>query len=68
MRIFGSVARGKADEKSDIDFLVDLEQSHDLLDPAELTMDLRELFGCVVNAAIKRILSRARGNGPLKRQ
>ena len=32
VRVFGSVARGEADEASDIDFLVDLEQGRSLLD------------------------------------
>jgi predicted nucleotidyltransferase len=32
VRIFGSVARGEADEQSDIDFLVDLEPGRTLFD------------------------------------
>ncbi len=34
VRIFGSVARGEADEQSDIDFLVDMEKGRSLLDLA----------------------------------
>ena len=30
---FGSVARGEADERSDVDFLVDIGSSRRLLDP-----------------------------------
>src|SRR5438067_925374 len=45
LRIFGSVARGEADEKSDIDFLVDMESGRSLLDLAGLRVDLRELLG-----------------------
>jgi predicted nucleotidyltransferase len=36
VRVFGSVARGEADEQSDIDFLVDLEPKRSLLDLAGL--------------------------------
>lgn len=32
VRVFGSVARGEADEKSDIDFLIDMEPGKSLLD------------------------------------
>ncbi len=45
VRVFGSVARGEADEKSDIDFLVDMEPGKSLFDMGGLLMDLRELLG-----------------------
>lgn len=45
VRIFGSVAREQADEKSDIDFLVDLEPGRSLLDLGGLLMELQELLG-----------------------
>ena len=45
VRMFGSVAKGTADEKSDIDFLVDLEGGRSLFDLGGLLMDLQELFG-----------------------
>jgi hypothetical protein len=45
VRIFGSVARGEADEQSDIDFLVDMEPGRSLLDLGGLLMDLQELLG-----------------------
>ena len=45
VRVFGSVARGEDDEKSDVDFLVDLEDDRSLLDLGGLLMDLRELLG-----------------------
>lgn len=44
VRIFGSVARGEADEASDIDFLVDMESDRSLLDLSALLADLRELL------------------------
>ncbi len=45
VRVFGSVARGDADEQSDIDFLVDMEPGRSLLDMGGLLMDLRDLLG-----------------------
>lgn len=49
VRVFGSVARGEADEKSDIDLLVEMEQDRSLLDLGGLLMDLQELLGCNVD-------------------
>ena len=54
VRVFGSVARGDADEKSDIDFLVDLEPGRSLLDLGGLLMDLRELLGCEVDVVTEK--------------
>jgi predicted nucleotidyltransferase len=45
VRVFGSVARGDADENSDIDFLVDMEPGRTLFDLGGLPMDLRDLLG-----------------------
>jgi predicted nucleotidyltransferase len=45
IRIFGSVAEGKADEASDVDFLVDMEPGRSLLDLGGLLMDLQKLLG-----------------------
>ena len=45
LRVFGSVARGDADERSDIDFLVDMEQGRSLLDLGGLLMDLQRILG-----------------------
>jgi predicted nucleotidyltransferase len=44
VRIFGSVAQGTADENSDIDFLVDLEEGRTLFDLGGLLMDLQDLL------------------------
>jgi predicted nucleotidyltransferase len=49
VRVFGSVARGEADEISDVDFLVDLEEGRNLLDLSGFLMDLRDLLGCEVD-------------------
>jgi hypothetical protein len=45
VRVFGSVAEGKADETSDVDFLVDMEPGRSLFDLGGLLMDLQELVG-----------------------
>jgi predicted nucleotidyltransferase len=45
VRVFGSVARGVADDKSDIDFLVTLEQGRSLFDLGGLLSDLQKLLG-----------------------
>lgn len=44
VRVFGSVARGEADEQSDIDLLVDLEPGRSLLDQAALWIELQEVL------------------------
>ncbi|HNR57158.1 MAG: nucleotidyltransferase family protein [Methanothrix sp.] len=54
VRIFGSVARGAADEASDFDFLVDMEPGRSLLDLGGLLMDLRDLLGCPVDVVTER--------------
>jgi hypothetical protein len=45
VRVFGSVARGEADDASDIDLLVDMATGRSLLDLGGLLMDLEQLFG-----------------------
>jgi predicted nucleotidyltransferase len=44
VRGFGSVARGEADERSDIDFLVDMEPGRSLFDLGGLQFDLQALL------------------------
>lgn len=44
VRVFGSVVQGTADERSDIDFLVDLEQGRSLFDLGGLLIDLQQLL------------------------
>jgi hypothetical protein len=51
VRVFGSVARGEADEKSDIDLLVEMERGRSLLDLGGLWMDLQDLLQCKVDVA-----------------
>lgn len=54
VRVFGSVARGEADEKSDIDILVDLEPGRSLFDLGGLLMDLQDLLGHHVDVVTER--------------
>jgi len=49
VRIFGSVARGEADENSDIDFLVDMQEGRSLMDLGGLLIDLQTLLGVDVD-------------------
>ncbi len=49
VRVIGSVARGEADERSDIDFLVRLESGRSLWDLGGLIADLEDLLGCKVD-------------------
>ena len=44
VRVFGSVAQGTANETSDVDFLVDLEEGRSLFDLGGLLMDLQDLL------------------------
>ena len=54
VRVFGSVARGEADEQSDIDFLVDLEPGRTLFDLGGLQYDLEQLLRCRVDVVTER--------------
>jgi len=54
VRVFGSVARGEDDEKSDIDLLVEFESGRSLLDHAGLWLELQELLGCKVDVVSER--------------
>ena len=57
LRVFGSVARGEADEQSDIDFLVDysIERISPWF-PAGLVLDLENLLGRKVDVATEPAL------------
>ena len=54
VRIFGSVARGEADDQSDVDFLVDLDPGRSLLDLGGLQFELEALLGCPVDVVTER--------------
>jgi hypothetical protein len=62
VRVFGSLARGEADERSDIDFLVEMEPGRSLLDLGGLQAELEALFGCPVDVVTEKGLkARTRG-------
>jgi predicted nucleotidyltransferase len=54
VRVFGSLARGEADERSDVDFLVDMRTGRSLLDLGGLLEDLRELLRRPVDVVTER--------------
>ena len=56
LRVFGSVARGEANDTSDLDLLVDWEPARSLLDHAALVQDLEELLGTKVHVGTERAL------------
>lgn len=56
IRIFGSVARQTADEKSDIDFLVELAPGKTLFDLGGFAYDLEKLLGRPVDVCTVPLL------------
>jgi predicted nucleotidyltransferase len=54
VRVFGSVARGDADEESDIDLLVDLDAERSLFDLGALVEELNESIGRHVDVVTER--------------
>jgi predicted nucleotidyltransferase len=54
VRVFGSIARHEADERSDVDLLVDLERGRSLFDLGGLLMDLRQMLGRDVDLVTER--------------
>ncbi len=51
VRVFGSVARGEANEESDVDFLVTLDEERTAFDVGGLAYDLMALLGCEIDVA-----------------
>ena len=58
VRVFGSVARGNADDASDLDLLVELEPGRSLLDLGGFQFELEALFGCRVDVVTERGLKK----------
>jgi putative addiction module CopG family antidote len=56
VRVFGSVVRDEAGAGSDVDFLVDMEEGHSLLERAGLLVDLQDALGCEVDVATESSL------------
>lgn len=54
VRLFGSVATGRDDADSDVDFLVDFEQGATLLDLADLRDEFQEILGRPVDVLSSR--------------
>jgi len=54
VRVFGSAARGEADEASDIDFLVEMEPGRSLLDLGGLQVELETVRGCPVDVVTEK--------------
>ncbi len=56
IRVFGSVARGEATSRSDVDFIVEPGPQTSPWFPAGLIADLEELLGCEVDVVTKDAL------------
>jgi uncharacterized protein len=54
VRVFGSLARGEADSRSDVDFLVELDPGRSLLDLGGLQFELEALLGRSVDVVTER--------------
>jgi len=54
VRVFGSVARGETDSRSDVDFWVDLEPGRSFLDLARLRRKLEQLLTVRVDVVSSR--------------
>ena len=57
LRVFGSVSRDQATEKSDIDILVKLDSGRSLLDIVAIKQDLEDLLGCKVDVVTEDAVS-----------
>lgn len=53
-RVFGSIARGQADDQSDVDFLVEMEPGRSLFDLGGLQYELERLLGRPVDVVTDR--------------
>ncbi len=54
IRLFGSVARHEADEKSDIDLLIEMEPGRSLFDLSGFLVDVEELLNWPVDAVTEK--------------
>ena len=54
LRLFGSVARGDADEESDIDILVKMQAGRSLFDLGGLLADFEAILGMKVDVATEK--------------
>lgn len=58
VRLFGSFAHGTARPDSDLDLLIDLDPSRDLLDVVAIKQDLEELLGRQVHVVTEAAINR----------
>jgi hypothetical protein len=58
VRVFGSVARGEDDARSDVDFLVELAPGRSLFDLGGIQFELESLLGRHVDVVTERGLKR----------
>lgn len=65
---FGSLARGDAEEKSDIDILVDLAADKSLLDLVSIKLEIEDLLGISVDVLTYKSLLPAIKESVLKEQ
>lgn len=56
IRLFGSVARGESRADSDLDLLVEMEESRSLLDRIALKQDLEDLLGIAIDVVTEKAL------------
>jgi predicted nucleotidyltransferase len=54
IRVFGSVARGQADFRSDADFLVEMEEGRSLMDLGGFQYEVEALLGTRVDVVTER--------------
>lgn len=57
IRVFGSVARGEANDTSDLDLLIRLEPGYSLLELIAIKQDLEDLLKCEVDIVTEAALS-----------
>ena len=57
VRVFGSLSRGDARPKSDLDILVELEPGRSLIDLIAVKQDLEDLLGCEVDVVTEAAIS-----------
>jgi len=58
LRLFGSAARGDADENSDVDLLVEMDQGRSLFDMGGMLMELEALLGRKVDIVTEKGLKK----------
>jgi predicted nucleotidyltransferase len=58
VRLFGSVARGEDQEDSDVDFLVDMQETRSLFDLISLQQDIEKAIGRKVDVLTSNGINR----------